>query len=455
MQHDTIYALSTPPGKSGVAVLRASGPQCQSLLLQLTKRQTLPEPRRAILSSLYAQNGSIIDRALVLFFTAPSSFTGEDMLELHVHGSAAIIAALTDELSRHSHVRSAEPGEFMRRAFFNEKVDLLEAEAIADMIDAETTAQLAQAVRQMQGHHSEYFNALRQSIVEILALLEAYIDFPEEDIPQHVLSEVADSAAALREQIKVSLDDNNIGERVRSGFRVSIVGAPNVGKSTLLNALAKRQAAIVSPQAGTTRDVIEISMDIAGYPVTLCDTAGMRDSGDEIEMLGIERSHQSLAQSDIALLIIDGTCGADHVRAMGPLLKNHEEKSVLLIINKCDEATDADILTIYELMQCSYAAIPVVAISAKSGNNLTLLENEIKGALDSMMPAENTWITRARHRELLANALGHLSEEKIHLPLELYCEEIRLAALNIGKITGQIIADELLEVIFSRFCIGK
>ena len=458
-QDDTIFALSTPPGKSGVAVIRLSGEQAIPILLRLTKKSVAPTPRQALLSPIYASDGALLDRALVLYFKPPHSFTGQDIVELHLHGGVAIIRAVLSELGNQQAARPAEPGEFMRRAFYNEKADLLEAEAIADMIDSETSAQLAQAARQMQGHHSDYFQSLRLKTVEILALLEAYIDFPEEDIPDAVLSSVEKTIWGLQAQINQSLNDRRVGERIRSGFHMAIIGAPNVGKSTLLNALAGREAAIVSAEAGTTRDVIEIHLDIDGYPVLLCDTAGIHSSNHEVEKLGIERSFKHIDMSDILLVVMDATNIDDTSEKALELIEAATNKGhppiIIGVLNKCDQLSDGGLGAIKDNLPDQFANIPLVSISALSLDAAGPLSGGIKNALDGLMPKEDIWVTRSRHRDLLEIASTHLSKDIRELPLELFCEEIRLAAVNIGKITGEIVTDELLDVIFSRFCIGK
>lgn len=455
MQQETIFALSTPPGKSGVAVIRISGTQTTELLFALTQKGRLPAPRQATLSTIYHRSGAVLDRALLLYFKAPHSFTGEDMLELQVHGGIAIIRSLMAELAGYPGVRPAEPGEFMRRAFLSGKADLLEVEAIADMIDAETAAQLAQAAKQMQGHHSAFYRQLRASIVEVLALLEAYIDFPEEDIPESVLAQVSGDIQRLKTIIISQLDDSSAAERLRSGFRVAIVGAPNVGKSTLLNALARREAAIVTPHAGTTRDVIELHMDVAGYPIILSDTAGIRNSEDEVEKLGIARTRQNVDLADALMLMVDAGRFHESLEAVQSLLNDKGKSPCLFIVNKTDLLDVSVKAKIVNTLNGLRANALVIWMEAKSGDGLSQLEDALAEMLATLMPSEDSWVTRYRHRALLADALGHISADCHALPLELYAEEIRLAALSIGKITGAIIADELLETIFSRFCIGK
>ena len=457
MQQDTIFALSTPPGKSGVAIIRISGAQSADLLISLTKRPTLPTARHAVLSTLFDRFGNVLDKALILYFKAPHSFTGEDAVELHTHGGSAILRSVMAELASYNGVRPAEPGEFMRRAFLNEKVDLLEVEAIADMIDADTAMQLKQANKQMQGDHSAFYQQLRMSIVEILSLLEAYIDFPEEDIPPSILSQVIEDIQSLKQIIAYQLDDNRAAERLRSGFHIAIIGAPNVGKSTLLNALAGREAAIVTPHAGTTRDVIALHMDIKGYPVILSDTAGIRESEDEVEQMGVERSKKSIGLADMLLLMVDATQFEETYQTAMSVLEESQSTcpSILWVINKVDMVSKSDIDKMRQQLLSIYPNFSTVATAVNKSNGLNELEDYVQRELSGMMPAEDSWITRSRHRELLGLALNHLSVSYDQLPLELYAEEIRLAAVSIGKITGTIIADELLEQIFSRFCIGK
>jgi tRNA modification GTPase len=426
IQH-TIVALATPAGRSGVAIIRVSGIQAFDAVKILAPNLE-KSPRKALLQTLVCPHTSeMIDRALVLYFPAPNSFTGEDVVELHVHGSRAVIQAILAFLSEIDGVRLAEAGEFTRRAFTNGKLDLLEVEALADLIDAETERQRIQALKQLSGNTSKHYQDLRQSVVQALALIEAHIDFPDEDIPQETLAHVGGALRKITGDIETLMADNSAGERIREGFTVVIMGAPNVGKSTLLNALAKRDVAIVSDIAGTTRDMLEVHMDIGGYPVTLIDTAGIREKAESIEAIGIERALKRAENADIVLWLMDSPCPPPHPDAL-PVF------------------TKADLRAHNE---------GLLAISAHTGEGLESLINAIKQRIDAISGRSSVLITRARHRQHLALALQCLYKAQSPLPLELRCEELRLAAREIGKITGKIAVDELLDVVFSTFCIGK
>lgn len=454
---DTIFALSSAPGKAAVSVIRISGSQAFDALRNLTG-SSLPAARLAKLSKLYRKDGSVLDHALVICFPAPHSFTGEDVVELHLHGGLAIIRACVERLNALTNLRLAEPGEFTRRAFDSGKFDLLEVEAIADVINAETDAQARQAFRQLEGHMRQRYMLMRASIVDALALLEAYIDFPEEDIPEEVLVQIRDSSLDLMEQIKAALSDGSVGERIRSGFRVAIVGAPNVGKSSLLNALTKRDAAIVSSIPGTTRDVIELHMDIAGFPVILSDTAGIRDTVDVIENLGIIKSKEALNNADIILLLCDATDLENSLDILQNDTFSVTDKDIIICINKVDlsDSYEDAIKNCRNLIASNKLIFNnIIAISAQTLVNLEMLENTLSDILCGIQPAEAPLITQSRHRMLLEAALPHLAESLQPLPLEIRCEELRLAASCLGKISGIILPDELLGAIFSKFCIGK
>lgn len=424
---ETIVALATPHGKSGVAVVRLSGSKALAALQALSPCPA-PPPRTAQLRTLtHPSTGEAIDRALVLYFNAPHSFTGEEVVELHVHGSRAVIHKLFACVCAVEGVRLADAGEFTRRAFVNGKLDLLEVEALADLIDAETEHQRVQALKQLSGTASQHYHALRESIIHALALIEAYIDFPDEDIPEATLQRFHHGLQSVTDQVTLLLADNGAGERIRDGFTVVILGAPNVGKSTLLNALAKRDIAIVSDLAGTTRDLLEVHMDIGGYPVTLIDTAGIREHAESIEAIGIARALQRAEHADIVLWLMDTPCPAPRPDAVP-------------VLTKADLGTKAK---------------DMLAISAQTGEGIDCLINIIKQRLGTIVGVESPLITRARHRQHLELALTCLKRGQTPLPLELTCEELRLAAREIGKITGKIAVDELLDVVFSTFCIGK
>lgn len=439
MSRDTIFALATPYAKSGVAIIRISGPRARQALIHLTGKNDW-QPNMALPARF--RN---IDNGLALFFRAPKSFTGEDVVELQAHGSLAVIRELLEILGAMEGLRHAEPGEFTRRAFLNGKMDLLEAEGLADLIDAETPLQRVQALSQMRGSSSRYYEDLRAQAVQTLALLEAYIDFPDEEIPLSVLQDVEKNIAALKNTIEATLKDNHRGERMREGIRIAILGAPNVGKSSLLNMLAGREAAIVSHQAGTTRDVVEVHMNIAGFSVILADTAGLRETSDDIEEEGVRRAVRQGQDADFKLVLFDATQLAAPDAAT---LSQVDEKSII-IANKCDLLPQKN--NNNRLLNNN-----IFYISTKNGDGVSNLLKNIENKISSQFSsALAPVITRARHRGLLAESLQSLDRFAADKPIELACEELRSAAGAIGRITGKIAVDEVLDVVFKQFCIGK
>lgn len=438
---DTIFALATPLAKSGVAVVRLSGPRAKHTLATLTGKIDWT-PNHAAYVTFKTPDSDIIDKGLALFFQAPKSFTGEDVAELHVHGSLGVIRELLEVLGRSPGLRPAEPGEFTRRAYANGKMDLLGAEALADLIAAETPAQKTQALAQMQGDASRYYERLRKQTVECLALLEAYIDFPDEDIPESVLNDVTTRIDTLKQTLKETLADNHRGERLREGIRVVILGEPNVGKSSLLNALSRKDAAIVSHQAGTTRDAIEVHLNLGGFPVILVDTAGVRETKDDIEEEGVRRALNCALSADIVLLMCDyASLSAPH----SPDIIQHIDKSII-IANKCD------LLPVPAAEQRA----GVLYISAKTGQGVEALLNTLENRISSLFSSGlSSIITRNRHRRLLESALYNLEQFSLDKPLELACETLRASAQDIGRITGKIAVDDVLDVVFKSFCIGK
>lgn len=451
----TIYVLSTAPGKSGVAVIRISGMLARESLKTLGI-STLPTPRVATLCSL-RQAEEVIDKALVLYFPAPDSFTGEDVVELHCHGSRAIIRQLLAVLAAIPDYRMAEPGEFTRRAFLNGKMDLTAAEGLADLIDADTEAQARQAMRIMRGDASKFYEDLRKSVLHSLAFLEAYIDFPDEDIPDEVLRQVGDEIGAAKALITGQLGDNGMSEKIREGIYIAILGAPNAGKSSLLNMLAKRDVAIVSSIAGTTRDVIEVTLDIKGYPVILADTAGIREHGDVIEQEGIRRSLERAARADVKIVVLDAqevaSCRLQVASLSLPATCNLQlatiiDSNTIVLMNKSDLATP-DLSPIN--------GITPILFSVKERIGFEALIQVLEEKIEAIITPELSFITRSRHRAHLTAALAHL-ERYAHAQgqgLELACEELRRAATEVGRITGTITSDEVLGHIFSSFCIGK
>lgn len=435
-QQSTIYALASGRGKAGVAVVRISGPNARHAVARLTKDAGLP-PRVATLVTLQHQQ-CVIDRALALVFPAPNSFTGEDVVELHTHGSPAILSLLFDALKHDA--RPAEAGEFSRRAFLNGKFDLVQAEGLADLIDAETASQHTQAMRQLSGEMSDRLHALREAVIEPLALLEAYIDFPDEEIPPSVLAVTQEKVAALRALILQLLADGKIGEKIRDGIEVVIFGPPNAGKSSLINYLSRRELAIVSSEPGTTRDMLEAHLDIGGYDVTLVDTAGLREGEGEIESEGIRRATQRAHRSDLKICMLEAKHAAEQYQEMLP----HIDANTLIVINKTDLAVPP--------------ALPArsIHVSVKEGKNMnSLIEAVMQKVQDMMGKTPSPLITQARHRNSLEEAAKALDGFSLDQPLELACESLRQAAFSIGKITGNVSVDELLDVVFSRFCIGK
>ncbi|MDX1975038.1 MAG: tRNA uridine-5-carboxymethylaminomethyl(34) synthesis GTPase MnmE [Rickettsiales bacterium] len=439
LPRDTIFALATAPAKSGVAVIRVSGGQATAALHALTGKTKLAPNRASLCSLRHPQSKAIIDQALVLFFQGPKSFTGEDVVEFHTHGSLAIYQELLAALSQINGLRPAEPGEFTRRAFLNGKMDLIEAEGLADLIEAETPKQKDQALRQMHGDLSRYYTQLRTQIITVLAHMEAYIDFPDEEIPQSVFDNLTEEVNAAIATIDQALSDHQAGERLRSGMRVVILGAPNAGKSSLLNRLAKRDAAIVSQRAGTTRDVIEVHLHIAGYPVILTDTAGLRESGDDIEEEGIRRALLQAEDADIRLIVFDGSL----LPALDASTQALMDERSLVIINKSDVMPKASLPS------------GALVISTKSGEGIDALLAAIEAQIIKRFSGHAPVITRHRHRALLQEALTHLKRFDAKAPLELSCEELRISAQAVDKITGKISVDDVLDVIFKQFCIGK
>ena len=443
MSSSTIFALATAPGKSGVAVVRISGKRALSALYALSGISAI-ELRRAVLVNIRA-GGELIDRGLALYFKAPNSFTGEDVVELQLHGSMAVVQALLGHLNGMEGLRPAEAGEFTRRAFMNGKMDLLEAEGLADLIDAETPAQRAQALRQMGGNISSLYESLRVQIIQTLAHLEATIDFPDEDIPESVLTGLADEVREVIATIEQTLSGHRHGERLRSGINIVILGAPNAGKSSLINCLSKRDVAIVSPTAGTTRDMIEVHLNICGYPAVLVDTAGIRQGHDAIEEEGVRRALKRAEEADIKLVLFDGSAAPDE--ASLALL----DEDALSVITKMDVILPNGVIRIPQQVRDDS-----LYISTQTGEGLENLLSALEQKVVSFFShQEAPMITRERHRHLLHEALSHLKTSLNPLPLELKCEELRLAAVSVGKITGKISVDDVLDVVFRQFCIGK
>jgi tRNA modification GTPase len=400
----------------------------------------LPPPRVAQRRRLVdPQSGDVLDDGLILWFPAPRSATGEDVAELHLHGSRAVLAAVMQALARLG-LRLAEPGEFTRRAFLNGKLDLLQAEAIADLAAAETEAQRRQALRQLGGELGDVYRGWRDRLTRILAHLEAAIDFPDEDLPPEIEDRLAGETDVLVAEIECHLADGHRGERLRDGIDVAILGPPNAGKSSLLNRIARRDVAITSPVPGTTRDVIEVAIDLGGYPIVLADTAGLRDSADAIEQEGKRRAVQRAEQAEIRLFVFDIAHPADAAGASA-----WPGADTILVANKIDLALAAD-------TDLSPPALPVSALTGEGIDRLlTLLGERVAQTYRIEAPV----LTRARHRQALEEAAASLQRSFSAALPELRAEDLRLALRSLGRITGAVDVEDLLDVIFRDFCIGK
>lgn len=438
MRPDVIFALASGAGRAAVAVIRLSGIGTGAVVATLAGR--LPTPRLATLRRLrHPDTGELLDRALVLWFPAPRSYTGEDAAELHLHGGPAVIAGVADALVA-SGARPAEAGEFTRRAFVNGKLDLTAAEGIADLIAAETSAQRRQALRQADGALAELYGAWAARLTKLLARQETLIEFESEDLPSGLEDAVTVAASVLAAEVRTHLADGGHGERLRDGLHVAILGAPNVGKSSLLNALIGRDAAIVSTRAGTTRDVVEARLDLGGVPVTLADTAGLREAGGEIEAEGIRRARQRGAEADIvvAMFATDQPPDAATLALIGP--------DTLVVANKLDLVP----------APLSIGGAVAFGISTRTGEGLSALRSYLIGVVASRaMMTEGVSLTRPRHRAALEETAGWLVElEQATLP-ELRAEVLRAAVRSLGRITGHVGVDAVLDAVFGEFCIGK
>lgn len=451
MAADTIYALSSASGKAGVAVVRVSGPDAFISLRAMARIRDTIVPRQALFTGLYAKDGSLIDRTLVLPFKGPASFTGEDVVEYHLHGSLAVLSAMMAALSTFEGHRPADHGEYTRRAFENGKMDLTEAEAIADLINAETQAQREQALLQMGGVLFDLYEGWRERLIRAMAYIEAVIDFPDEEVPDSETQKVRPELEILTKEIREHLNDSRRGERLRDGIQIAIVGAPNAGKSSLLNFLAQRDVAIVSPLAGTTRDIIEVHLDLGGYPVVLADTAGLRAAESEavqeishesIESEGIRRAISRVENADLRLLVFDGTARPDE-RTLA--LASDE---AFLLFNKADK-NDFDFSLAKEHGGFN--------VCAQTGAGLDLVLEQLGARIKSLYSVSRDVpsLTRQRHRAALEESVLRLDAAcKAMLP-ELMAEDTRLAARALGRITGRVDVEDLLDVIFRDFCIGK
>lgn len=442
MAGDTIFALSSGALPAGVAVLRVSGPGARLAVEVLSG--AVPEPRQATLRTLRSPDGDILDHGFVLWFPAPRSFTGEDVAEFQVHGGRAVVAAVLEALGALTGFRPAEAGEFTRRAFAGGRLDLTEVEGLGDLIAAETEAQRRQALRQADGALRSLYDGWRERLVRARALIEAELDFPdEEDVPGSVSDVVWPEIAAIAAEIARHLDDGRRGERVRDGAEIVVLGPPNAGKSSLINALARRDVAIVSDEPGTTRDLIEVRLDLGGYAVTLVDTAGLREAAGAIEAEGIRRAEARAANADLVLFLDEASAGPPARESAGiPFL------TVGTKVDLVDSAGErARLSAAFDLL-----------VSTRTGEGIEALLDRLGVFLaDTLAPGESPFITRARHRAALAACQASLQAALggEGIGLELRAEELRRATDALGRITGRVGVEDLLDVIFRDFCIGK
>lgn len=440
---DTIYALSTAAGRAGVAVIRISGPESRAVLAKLVN--DVPPPRRASLRLLrHPRTGDALDQGMVLFFPAPHSFTGEDVAEFQVHGGRAVVHGVLDALAEIPGLRPATAGEFTRRAFEQGKLDLTAAEGLADLVNAETEAQRRQALRQLKGELGALYESWRAELLGALARIEALVDFPDEDLPGGLSEHSRIILARVASKIQEHLADNRRGQRLRDGIVVAILGAPNVGKSSLLNALARRPAAIVAAQAGTTRDVIEAALDLAGYPVILCDTAGLRESDEEVEVEGVRRARERGHDADFKILMVT----ASDYQNIEASLAEFADDNAIFAVNKCDLNAAPDVDRI--------CGRPGYRISALTGAGLDALLAAVTSAvIERAGLSTGPALTRQRHRHALRESRAAIQRALEIDDIELLAEDLRLAVRSIGSITGRVDVEDLLDVIFSEFCIGK
>jgi len=440
-----IYALSSGRGPSGIAIVRISGSETLKICQNLTKSKDIKSNEVNFCKFYDPKNDNVIDpEALLLWFPGPNSYTGEDLAELQIHGSNAVINALLRVLSEQKNCRLAEPGEFTKIAFQNDKIDLLKAESIGDLIHSETELQRQQAVKLVQGNASNYYNDLREKIIKSLAFIEAKIDFAEEDLPEKVLKDAHKSIKEIHSEITKIIEDNKVGEKIRDGFRVSIIGEVNAGKSSLLNLLSKREVAIVSDEAGTTRDVIETYLNLDGYPVHLADTAGIRDTKNEVEKKGISLALGKSKEADLNIIVIDNSS-----KKINKEIQNMINKDTIILLNKSDVSDK----------QNHKFDVDTVLASVKSNKNIDKLINLVKAKLSKKFSSNNSaLITRERHRVKLNDCLKEIDKflkKDQNKDLELAAEDLRMATRHLGSIVGKVDVEEILGSIFKDFCIGK
>ena len=440
-----IYALSSGKGPSGIAIVRISGSDVYNICKRITKLKEIKVTEVNFCKFYNPKNDNVIDpEALLLWFPGPNSYTGEDLAELQIHGSNAVITALLTVLSEEKNCRLAEPGEFTKLALQNDKIDLLKAESIGDLIHSETELQRQQAVKLVQGNASNYYNDLREKIIKSLAFVEAKIDFAEEDLPEKVLKEAHKSIKKIHSAITHIIEDNKVGEKIRDGFRVSIIGEVNAGKSSLLNLLSKREVAIVSDEAGTTRDIIETYLNLDGYPVILADTAGIRDAKSEIEKKGISLAIGKSKEADLNIVVIDNSSKKINIE-----IQKIINQDTIILLNKSDVSDKRN----------HKFDVDTVLVSVKNNKNIDKLIYLIKTKLSKKFSSNNNvLITRERHRIKLNECLKELDKflkKDQSIDLELAAEDLRMATRHLGSIVGKVDVEEILGSIFKDFCIGK
>jgi tRNA modification GTPase len=442
---DTIFAQATARGRSAIAVFRISGPHARAALEAIAGR--LPPARRARLSPLRDPGDhSLLDQALILWLPGPESYTGEDSAELHIHGGSAVTSGIVSALSRIPGLRPAEPGEFTRRAFENGRLDLTAAEGLGDLIAAETAAQRRQALGQLGGGLGRLYEGWRAELLHLMALAEAEIDFPDEDVPQGLIAKARASLESLHAAISAHLEDRGRGERLRAGFQVALLGEPNVGKSSLLNALAKRDVAIVSEEPGTTRDVLEVHFDLGGYPVTIADMAGIREAQGRIEEIGIARARERAMAADLRLLLVEATGATELSRELARLARDED----ILVATKTDLLNGPA-----KLKERDW---PVIGVSALTGQGLDELLARLQALTEATLGSgEVPALSRARHRKALGECRDALERALLRRDdfMELLAEDLRLAARALGRLTGRVDVEDILDAVFAEFCIGK
>jgi len=440
-----IYALSSGRGPSGIAIIRLSGRDAFKITELISSKKKLKSKEVNFCKFYNPSDNTLIDEGLLLLFPGPNSFTGDDLVEFHVHGSNAVISYFLKVLSEQDDCRLAEPGEFTKIAFLNNKIDLIEAESIGDLIHSETELQRKQAIKLVLGNASSYYNDLREKLIKSLAYIEAKIDFAEDDLPESVLKKVQVSIKEVHSDITKILEDQKVGEKIRDGFRVSIIGEVNAGKSSLLNLLSKREAAIVSEEKGTTRDIIEVYLNIDGYPVILADTAGIRDSVNEIEKKGISLAINKSKISDVNLIMIDNTS-----KIIEPKIRNLINEDCIVVLNKSDIQSEVN---------HNFKSTEVVLVSVKENKNIIHLTNLIIRKLSKKFTmSNNILVTRERHRDKLNACLKEINnflKKDQRIDIEMAAEDLRMATRHLGGIVGKVDVEEILGSIFKDFCIGK